>query len=120
MLIRVMLILPYLLRLPDGSYPTGAEGGSLDLVEQYVPEPNGSGTKRTAVSTMFEASGSAELEQQLTIKNREADALLRRTNRLIRWYRSETRQAAVVEITRVQASPFFSRKKTLNLPGETS
>ncbi len=119
MLIRVMLILPYLLRLPDGSYPTGAEGGSVDLVEQYISEWNGSGTKRTAVSTVFEAPASAELEQQLTIKNREADALLRRTNRLIRWYRSETRQAAVVEITRVQASPFvFAEKDTKSSWGD--
>ena len=111
MLIRVTLLLPYLLRLPDGSYPTGARGASLDLAEQYVPEPNGSGAKRSAVSSVFEATDSAELEQQLALKNREADALLRQTNRLIRWYRSETRQAAVVEITRVQASPFVFRER---------
>lgn len=119
MLVRVSLVLPYLLRLPNGSYPAGAEGGSLDLIEKYVPEPNGSGTKRTAISSVFEASAMAELEQQLVIKNHEADALLRRTNRLIRWYRSETRQAAVVEVTRVQASPFvFTERNTHSLWGK--
>ena len=80
-------------------------------MEQYISEPNGSGTKRSALSSVFEASGPAELEQEFAIKSREADALLRQINRLIRWYRSETRHAAIVEITRVQASPFVFRER---------
>ena len=119
MLIRVSLVLPYLLRIPNGNYPTGTEGGSLDLLAKYVSDLDGSGTKRTALSSVFDASASAELEQQLTIKNSQADALLRRANRLIRWYRSETRQAAVVEVTRVQASPFvFTEMDTQSLWGD--
>jgi hypothetical protein len=119
MLIRVSLVLSYLLRLPNGNYSTGAEGGSLSLQEQYVPEANGSRAKRTAVFSEFEAAASISLEHQLAIKNREADALLRRTNRLIRWYRSQTRQAAIVEVTRVQASPFvFTEQATQSLWGD--
>src|SRR5665213_4584487 len=36
----------------------------------------------------------------------EADRLLRRVNRLLRWYRVATGQAAIIELTRAQASPF--------------
>lgn len=112
MLIQVSLALPYLLRLPNGDYPTGAEGGTISLREQYIPEQN---TKRTVVSAQFDAPTSSELKQQLILQNREAEALLKRTNRLIRWYRSETRQAAVVEVTRVQASPFSFTEKNTNI-----
>jgi hypothetical protein len=111
MLIRVSLVLPYLLRIPSGDYPTSAEGVLLRLTEQYVAEENGLSAKRTAVSFEFDADVSAKPDQQLTRKKREADSLLRHTNRLIRWYRSETRQAAVVEVTKVQASPFIFRGK---------
>ena len=110
MLIQVSLVLPYLLRLPNGVYPTGAEGGMLSLREQYVAEQN---TKRTVVSAEFDAPAFLDLKPQFALKSREAEALLKRTNRLIRWYRAETRQAAVVEVTKAQASPFvFAEKDT--------
>ncbi len=117
MLVQVSLILPYLLRLSNGAYPDGSQGNSISLREQYM-ETNGVTTKRTAVSSEFEADSSALLEKQLALKNREADALLRRANRLLRWYRAETRQFAVVEITKVQASPFvFTEKITKSVWG---
>jgi hypothetical protein len=37
---------------------------------------------------------------------RDADRLLRRTNRLLRWYRAVRRRADITELTRAQASPF--------------
>lgn len=103
MLVKVLLVLPYLLRLPNGAYPTDAEGRIIYLLEQYLPEHS---TKRTTVSAEFDAPAGGGLEQQLVRQNREAEALLKQANRLIRWYRSETRQAAVVEVTKAQASPF--------------
>lgn len=96
MFIGVSLVLSYLLRLPNGNYPTGTESGFLDLLEIYMPGPNGSDTKQTAVSSVFEVGDFVELQPQLVIEKREAD-----------------RQAAVVEITRVQASPFVFTKKDI-------
>lgn len=36
----------------------------------------------------------------------EADRLLRRVNRLLRWYRVSSAQSTIIELTRAQASPF--------------
>ncbi len=104
--ITVSLILPYLLRLPPGKYPLGAESGFLTLKEQFVSGAEGSGAKYTLVSITFEANALVPPEQQFEIKRKQADRLLGAANRLIRWYRSETRQAGVLELTRAQASPF--------------
>ena len=103
--VRVSIVLPYLLRLPDGIYQTGAEGGTIDLTERYMPGGDSLGAKHTSVSAAFDASNSLQPEQQFEVQKKEFERLLRRTNRLLRWYRSKTRQAAVVELTRSQASP---------------
>lgn len=66
---------------------------------------DGSGAKHTSVSAVFDAAIALQSEQRFEEQKKEFERLLRRTNRLIRWYRSETRQAAVVELTRAQASP---------------
>ncbi|MDQ2687406.1 MAG: hypothetical protein M3Y28_06020 [Armatimonadota bacterium] len=105
-LIHITLTLPYLLRLPSERYHTGAEGGFLDLSERYVEDVNGLGAKYTAVSSDFDAPDYATPEQRLVRKKAEADRLLRRVNRLMRWYRTVTGQAGLVELTRVQAGPF--------------
>jgi len=39
-------------------------------------------------------------------KIEQADALLRRMNHLLRWYRAISRQAQITELSRAQASPF--------------
>ncbi len=106
MFIRVQSVLPYLLRLPSGEYPSSTPGKPLHIQKKSVPKLDGLGAKRTAVSLVFEAPPSVELEPQLALKGQQASLLLRQINRLIRWYRAETRQATVVELTKVQASPF--------------
>ena len=78
-------------------------------------ETNGVTAKFTIVSSRFDAESSTLPEKQLAIKNREASALLRRTNSLLRWYRVETGQAAVVEVTKAQASPFVFKENLTNL-----
>ncbi len=103
MLVHVSFMLPYLLRLPSGPYSTGAEGGTVYLREEYVAQQN---TKRTTVSSEFDAPAALELERHLALQNREATLLLSRTNRLLRWYRAEAQQSSVVELTKSQASPF--------------
>lgn len=103
--IRVSIVLPYLLRLPDGIYQTGAEGGAIDLTEKYVSGGDSLGAKHAFISATFDAADLLQPEQQFEVQRKEFERLLRRTNRLIRWYRSETRQAAIVELTRAQASP---------------
>jgi hypothetical protein len=45
-------------------------------------------------------------ETQERRRRLEADRLLRRVNRLLRWYRVASGQATVIELTRAQASPF--------------
>lgn len=105
-LIRVAVMLPYLLRLPSDQYRTGAEGGFLALSERYVEDVNGLGAKYTVVSCEFDAPDYVTPEQRLARKKAEADRLLRRVNRLMRWYRSVTGQASLVELTRAQAGPF--------------
>lgn len=103
--VRVSITLPYLLRLPDGLYQTGFEGGAINLTEEYVSGGNSLSVKHTFISSTFDARASLQPEQQVEVQKREFERLLRQTNRLIRWYRSETRQAAVVELTKSQASP---------------
>ena len=114
MLVQVSFVLPYLLRLPDGDYPGGSEKDSIALREEYV-ETNGVTTKLTVASSEFEARSSVLPEEELALKDREANTILRRTNSLLRWYRVETRQAAVVEVTKAQASPFVFKEKLTNL-----
>ena len=103
--ISISIALPYLLRLPDRVYQTGAEGGAINLSEKYASIGDSLSAKHTSVSSTFDAASSLQPEQQVEVQKGNFERLLRRTNRLIRWYRSETRQAAVVELTRSQASP---------------
>lgn len=103
--VRVSITLPYLLRLPDGLYQTGSEGGAISLTEQYVSGGDSLSVKHTSISSVFDAPALLQPEQQVEVQRKEFGRLLRQTNRLIRWYRSETRQAAVVELTKSQAGP---------------
>lgn len=75
------------------------------MTEKYVSGGDSLGAKRTFISVTFDAASLLQPEQQFEVQRKEFERLLRRTNRLIRWYRSETRQAAIVELTRAQASP---------------
>lgn len=103
--ISVSIALPYLPRLPERVYQTGAEGGATNLSEKYALIGDSLSAEHTSVLSTFDAASSLQPEQPVEVQKGEFERLLRRTNRLIRWYRSETRQAAVVELTRSQASP---------------
>jgi hypothetical protein len=104
--VRISIHLPYLLVLPPGEYPTPGVGGLVRLAEGSVIKANETVEARTEASALFDAPDAAEAESQERQRQAEADRLLRRVNRLLRWYRVATGQAAITELTRAQASPF--------------
>jgi hypothetical protein len=104
--VRISIHLPYLLVLPSGEYPTPGVGGSVCLDDGLVTNPDGANEARTEASSVFEAPEVDDAEKRERQRQAEAACLLRRVNRLLRWYRVATGQAAVIELTRVQASPF--------------
>ena len=104
--VRTSIHLPYLLALPPGEYPTPGVGGSLRLADGSVTNVDGTVEGRTEASTLFDARDADNAEAQERQREVEADRLLRRVNRLLRWYRVATGQAAIIELTRAQASPF--------------
>lgn len=111
--IRVAIALPYFLALPAGPYFAPGLGGELHLAEiaagssHHIKEP------QTQASMTFEVSDVENAESQERRREIEADHLLLRINRLLRWYRVATGQAPVIELTRAQASPFhFSTEGT--------
>ena len=104
--VRISIHLPYLLILPPGEYPTPGVGGSVRLADGSVTNLDGTIEARTEASAVFDASGADDIEAQERQRQAEADRLLRRVNRLLRWYRVATGQAAIIELTRAQASPF--------------
>jgi len=101
--LQVSVVLPYYLRLVEGDYQT-AQGGEL---VQVVPPPLLEGTlPRSSVRALFTPEESADPEAIQRGRVRCGDQLLRRINRLLRWYRSVSRQADITELTRAQVSPF--------------
>ena len=104
--VRISIHLPYLVVLPPGEYPTPGVGGSVCLADGLVTNPNGASEARSEVSSVFDPSDAAGSDTQARKRQSEADLLLRRVNRLLRWYRVVTGHAAVIELTRAQASPF--------------
>ncbi len=104
--VRISIHLPYLLVLSPGEYATPGVGGSVRLVDGSLTSSDGTVEARTQVSAVFDPSGLDDPEAQERQRQAEADRLLRRVNHLLRWYRVATGQAAVIELTRAQASPF--------------
>lgn len=104
--VRISIHLPYLLALPPGEYPTPGVGGILRLADGSVTSSDGTTEARTEASAIFDARDGDDAEAQERQRRAEADRLLRRINRLLRWYRVATGQAAIIELTRAQASPF--------------
>jgi hypothetical protein len=101
--LQVTVVLPYYLRLAEGDYQT-ARGGEL---VQVVPPPLLEGTLlRSSVRTLFTLEESADPDEIQRRRVRCGEQLLRRINRLLRWYRSVSRQADITELTRAQVSPF--------------
>lgn len=97
--VQASVQLPYLLRLPAGMF--GVLQLGLATVER---EDAGAGTAITTATMTFDTDAT-EPDDRQRVAMRKADELLRHTNRLIRWYRTVTGQAAVTELTRAQASP---------------
>jgi hypothetical protein len=101
--LQVSVVLPYYLRLADGDYQTSQVGE----VVQVVAPPLLEGTlARTSVRAHFTPEESGDPDEIQKRRVRCAEQLLRRINRLLRWYRSVSRQADITELTRAQVSPF--------------
>lgn len=99
--LTVFIALPYGLRIRDGDYQTSAAGHV--IVVRRVTAAEGD---LTEVSADFEHPDAATPEEIIGFQRRDAEQLLRRTNRLLRWCRAVGGQAELVELTRAQGSPF--------------
>src|SRR5690242_14254127 len=101
--LQVTISLPYLLRLRDEAYSTVPAGE----VAQVRQEPEAEGRlARTTVRATFSHPETTDPDETHRLRVRDAEQLLRRTNRLLRWYRAVSRQTEIIELTRAQASPF--------------
>jgi hypothetical protein len=60
----------------------------------------------TSVGAIFKHPDVPNRGERQFLRLRDAEQLLRRTNRLLRWYRAVSGNAEVIELTRAQASPF--------------
>ena len=101
--LQVSIALPYYLRIAQGKYETGQAGDSLRVVDPQLVENE---PPRTSIQAHFTHADTVDANEIQRLKTRDADQLLWRTNRLLRWYRSVTHRADVLELTRAQASPF--------------
>lgn len=100
---RISITLPYALQLEEGEYLTvpGGEGIAVSAPPGDTPRP------QTAISAAFQRGDIPDPDERHKARAQDADRLLRRTNRLLRWYRAAGRQADVTELTRALASPFL-------------
>jgi hypothetical protein len=101
-IVRVILSLPYALGLPVGAYQTAPAGEAVEIGPPVLDEM----TPQTTLSATFEHADDLDPDQKERERFSDADRLLRRTNRLLRWYRAVRRRADITERTRAQASPF--------------
>lgn len=92
--------LPYLLRLPDGEYDALRLSRVVQDADHGQP-----GLAYSEVALPFDAEPDADDDTRQRIAARKMQELLLHTNRLLRWYRTITNQASVLEVTRVQLSP---------------
>jgi hypothetical protein len=104
--IQASITLPYSLKLSRGQYPTGQPGRGLE-VNKTAPRPDP--RVPTVVSITHDQPETATPSEQEKLNARQADQLLGLTNRLLRCYRAITRDAAIIELSRAQASPFRFR-----------
>ena len=104
--VRATISLPYVLKLLPGVYPTSRDGRGVQ-VEQPTLLPDVS--PKTRLSTIVDQPDAKGPDEQSRLKDRQADDLLIRANRLIRCYRAITQEAVVTELSRAEASPFRFR-----------
>jgi hypothetical protein len=100
--IRISITLPFALRLVEGEYQTSPGGEPVQIAAPLLEET----TPRTLLSATFHHDESLDPDQKERVRVADADRVLRRTNRLLRWYRAVRRRADITELTRAQASPF--------------
>jgi hypothetical protein len=101
--LQVSVVLPYYIRLAAGEYPTAQIG---DVVQIFAPNRLEGASPRTPVCARFNPDDSEAPEEIQKRRARCGEQLLRRINRLLRWYRSVSRRADITELTRAQISPF--------------
>jgi hypothetical protein len=101
--LQVSVVLPYYLRLAEGDYQTSQAGEVVQVVAPLLLEGT---VPCTSVCAHFTPEESADLDEIHKRRVRCGEQLLRRINRLLRWYRSVSRQADITELTRAQVSPF--------------
>ena len=101
--IQVSIRLPHLLRLRANDYVTGPGGDFLQVRQSPLLEGT---VARTIVLAIFDHPDVPDPNERQHLRTRDAEQLLRRTNRLLRWYRAVSRRTEVIELTRAQASPF--------------
>ena len=100
--IRVSIELPFALGLAEGDYQTAEAGELIRIAAPPLEETN----PRTIVSAAFQHNELLDAVEKQRTRVQDADRLLRRTNRMLRWYRAVRQRADITELTRAQASPF--------------
>jgi hypothetical protein len=88
--LQVSVVLPYYLRLAEGDYQTCQAGEVVQVVAPLLLEGT---VPCTSVCALFTPEESADLDEIHKRRVRCGEQLLRRINRLLRWYRSVSRQA---------------------------
>jgi hypothetical protein len=125
--VQASFVLPYHLEIQSGVYPTGHAGRELEVQEigpwsmtvstaHPLPGMSFSGVSEsssfqptTVVSITEDMPDTEQPDEQRELNARLADQLLLLTNRLLRSYRAITRNAAITELSRAEASPFRFR-----------
>src|SRR4051812_2382997 len=97
--LHVSIVLPYYLRLAAGEDETGQAGEELQVIAPELVEEIPPQTQVRAHFTHADLADENAIQRQ---KARDADQLLWRTNRLLRWYRTITHRADMLELTRAQ------------------
>ena len=100
--IRISITLPYALRLTEGEYQTGQGGEKIHISASPLDETSA----QTNVSATFQRIEVTDPEEKQKFRAEDANRLLLRTNRLLRWYRAVHQRADITELTRAQVSPF--------------
>ncbi len=124
--VQASFSLPYLLKLADGLYSFGPQGETIDVrlphrrkaraakiptlitvvPQQASPLPSAALPDVTTVSIASDRPDTESRDEQNKLNAEQAKRLLQLANRLIRSYRAVTRDAAISELSRAQASLF--------------
>ena len=100
--IQINITLPYALRLTEGEYHTAQVGEIIRISAPPLEETS----PQTVVAATFQHGEIPDPDERQRVRAQDADRLLRRTNRMLRWYRAVRQRADITELTRAQASPF--------------